>query len=37
MFTLQVRKYAATGFLWWRGLSRILEDKGLIREGTNMV
>ncbi|GAB2287320.1 hypothetical protein Dimus_039820 [Dionaea muscipula] len=25
--------YLATDQLWWRGLARILEDKGLIREG----
>ncbi|XP_057975464.1 ATP-dependent DNA helicase Q-like SIM isoform X2 [Malania oleifera] len=29
----QSQKFMATDMLWWRGLARILEDKGYIREG----
>ncbi|KAF4360895.1 hypothetical protein G4B88_016055, partial [Cannabis sativa] len=30
---LQSQKFMATDLLWWRGLARIMESKGLIREG----
>ncbi|RZC55567.1 hypothetical protein C5167_014426 [Papaver somniferum] len=33
----QCPKFAATDRLWWQGLARILEDKGYIREGEDMV
>ncbi|XP_077218868.1 RECQ helicase SIM isoform X2 [Tasmannia lanceolata] len=33
----QFQKFAATDRLWWQGLSRILEDKGYIREGDDMI
>ncbi|KAH9755197.1 ATP-dependent DNA helicase q-like sim [Citrus sinensis] len=29
----QSQKYLATDLLWWRGLARIMENKGYIREG----
>ncbi|XP_059648491.1 ATP-dependent DNA helicase Q-like SIM [Cornus florida] len=40
MFVSKIReqflKFSASDFLWWRGLARILEDKGFIREGDDM-
>ncbi|OVA14853.1 Helicase [Macleaya cordata] len=33
----QFPKFAATDRLWWQGLARILEDKGYIREGADMI
>ena len=33
----QFQKFAATDLLWWRGLARIMEDKGYIREGEDRV
>ncbi|XP_062084800.1 ATP-dependent DNA helicase Q-like SIM isoform X2 [Humulus lupulus] len=37
MFVSEIRsqsqKFMATDLLWWRGLARIMESKGLIREG----
>ncbi|PSS10121.1 ATP-dependent DNA helicase Q-like [Actinidia chinensis var. chinensis] len=33
----QFQKFVATDKLWWRGLARILEDKGFIRERDDMV
>ncbi|KAI3864090.1 hypothetical protein MKW98_031682 [Papaver atlanticum] len=33
----QFPKFAATDRLWWQGLARVLEDKGYIREGADMV
>ncbi|GFZ02986.1 RECQ helicase SIM [Actinidia rufa] len=33
----QFQKFAANDKLWWRGLARILEDKGFIRERDDMV
>ncbi|WOG84369.1 hypothetical protein DCAR_0103552 [Daucus carota subsp. sativus] len=32
----KVQNNAATDLLWWQGLARLLEDKGLIREGAEM-
>lgn len=32
----QDHKFAASDFIWWRGLLRILEDRGFIREGDEM-
>uniref|UniRef100_A0A5B6ZVB9 ATP-dependent DNA helicase n=2 Tax=Davidia involucrata TaxID=16924 RepID=A0A5B6ZVB9_DAVIN len=32
----QCQKYAASDLLWWRGLARILEEKGFITEGDKM-
>lgn len=29
--------YAASDLLWWQGLARILEERGYIREGTDML
>jgi len=41
MFVTKIRenshKFLASDQLWWRGLARILEDKGFIREGTQSV
>lgn len=37
VFHMQFPEYAATDQLWWRGLSRILEEKGFIREGNDTV
>ncbi|KAK1319493.1 ATP-dependent DNA helicase Q-like SIM [Acorus calamus] len=34
---LQSQKFAATDQLWWRGVARILEAKGYICEGDDMV
>lgn len=33
----QFQKFAATDVIWWRGLARIMEDKGYIREGDDKV
>lgn len=33
----QFQKFAATDLLWWRGLARIMEDKGYIREGDDRI
>ena len=33
----QSRKFMATDLLWWRGLARIMEMKGLIIEGDDKV
>ncbi|KAJ4967890.1 hypothetical protein NE237_014591 [Protea cynaroides] len=33
----QSHKFAASDQLWWRGLARILEDKGYIKEGDGMI
>lgn len=30
-------KFATTDLLWWRGLVRILEEKGFLREGDEKV
>ncbi|CAK9167548.1 unnamed protein product [Ilex paraguariensis] len=32
----QFQKFISTDFLWWRGLARILEDKGFLREADDM-
>lgn len=32
----QFQKFSASDMLWWRGLARILEDKGFIREGNEL-
>ncbi|XP_043711245.1 ATP-dependent DNA helicase Q-like SIM [Telopea speciosissima] len=32
----QCHKFAASDQLWWRGLARILEDKGYIKEGDGL-
>jgi len=34
---MQFQKFLASDVLWWRGFSRILEDKGFIREADDMV
>lgn len=34
---MQSQKYLATDLLWWRGLARIMENKGYIREGDDRV
>lgn len=36
-FFLQNERFAASDFIWWCGLTRILEDRGFIREGDEMV
>lgn len=36
-FFLQNPKFAASDFTWWRGLARILEERGFILEGDEMV
>ncbi|XP_008454261.2 ATP-dependent DNA helicase Q-like SIM [Cucumis melo] len=33
----QTLKFAATDILWWRGLARILECKGYLKEGDNKI
>ncbi|KAL7235219.1 hypothetical protein ACSBR1_018663 [Camellia fascicularis] len=33
----QSQQFIASDGLWWRGLARILADKGLIREGDDMI
>ncbi|KAK9292683.1 hypothetical protein L1049_020662 [Liquidambar formosana] len=33
----QFQKFTTTDQLWWQGLARILEDKGYIREGSDMI
>ncbi|XP_047339054.1 ATP-dependent DNA helicase Q-like SIM [Impatiens glandulifera] len=33
----QFQKFTASDNLWWQGLARILEDKGFIKEGDEMV
>ncbi|KAK2975991.1 hypothetical protein RJ640_024752 [Escallonia rubra] len=33
----QFQEFTATDILWWRGLARILEDKGFIKETDDMV
>ncbi|KAJ0080271.1 hypothetical protein Patl1_22538 [Pistacia atlantica] len=33
----QSQKFLATDLLWWRGLARILENKGYIREGDEKI
>ncbi|KAF8394560.1 hypothetical protein HHK36_020772 [Tetracentron sinense] len=33
----QFPKYTASDQLWWRGLARILEDKGYIKDGDDMI
>ncbi|RVW31612.1 ATP-dependent DNA helicase Q-like SIM [Vitis vinifera] len=33
----QFQKFAAIDLLWWRGLARIMEDKGYIREGDDRI
>ncbi|XP_076952737.1 ATP-dependent DNA helicase Q-like SIM [Bidens hawaiensis] len=39
MFVCRIReqdqRFSSTDLLWWRGLVRILEDRGLLREGDN--
>lgn len=30
---LQSQKFFTTDLLWWRGLARVMEQKGYIREG----
>ncbi|KAL2491936.1 ATP-dependent DNA helicase Q-like SIM [Abeliophyllum distichum] len=32
----QDHTFAASDFIWWRGLARMLEDRGFIREGDEM-
>ncbi|KAL0422047.1 UNVERIFIED_CONTAM: ATP-dependent DNA helicase Q-like SIM [Sesamum latifolium] len=32
----QNHTFSATDFIWWRGLARILEDRGFIRDGDDM-
>ncbi|KAL0364808.1 UNVERIFIED_CONTAM: ATP-dependent DNA helicase Q-like SIM [Sesamum angustifolium] len=32
----QNHTFSATDFVWWRGLARILEDRGFIRDGDDM-
>lgn len=34
---MQFQKFLTTDILWWRGLTRILEAKGYIREGDDKV
>ncbi|XP_057792012.1 ATP-dependent DNA helicase Q-like SIM isoform X2 [Salvia miltiorrhiza] len=36
MIREQNQKYATSDFTWWRGLARILEERGFIREGDEM-
>ena len=41
MFVTKIREqsqqYLASDHLWWRGLARLLQDKGFIREGSDMI
>ncbi|KAH6819075.1 RECQ helicase SIM [Perilla frutescens var. frutescens] len=36
MIREQNQRFAASDFIWWRGLARLLEDRGLIREKDEM-
>ncbi|KAL8527980.1 hypothetical protein ACS0TY_005697 [Phlomoides rotata] len=36
MIREQNHTFAASDFIWWRGLARILEDRGFIRDGDDM-
>lgn len=37
VFVLQNLTFAASDLIWWRGLARLLEDRGFIRDGDGMV
>ena len=36
-YMMQHQEFTLSDLLWWRGLARILEDKGFIREGDDKV